>query len=107
MNEYMELGPTPCEESCAQIGNDNFREQATKEMECYAKQLYRTFPEAIELGIKFKMKWFAHDFGSYGEVCAYWNPDNIGQDEYIYYIDRNLPSHWDEESLKELNLERK
>ena len=100
--EYIEIGPTPNEEDCAQVGTDNFSEIAQEEMDAYINQLNRMFPEAIEKGIRFKAKWFPHDFGRYGEVCMFWNTDNLEADEYVYFIDKNTPSRWDEEALKEL-----
>lgn len=101
--EEIYLGPTPCGESCAQVGEDNFRQKATKEMNAYINQLYREFPYAQDLGIVFKKKWSPHDFGEYGEVVMKWNENNQEADEYAYRIDANAPENWDEEALKELN----
>ena len=53
---------------------------------------------------QFRIKWFSHDFGSYGEVCAYWDTENEIANEYVYTIDRNLPSNWDKDALKELKI---
>lgn len=100
--EYMEIGPTPYDEDCAQVGSYNYRELARKEMNAFINQLNRTFPDANEKGISFKVKWFSHDFGSYGEVCMYWNIDDPIADQYVYAIDSNLPPKWDEEAIKEL-----
>ena len=100
--EYMEIGPTPYEEDCIQIGDLNYSTLAKKEMDEYVNQLYRMFPDANSRGVSFKIKWFNHDFGRYGEVCIYWDLDNSDADDYAYEIERSLPSHWDEEALKEL-----
>lgn len=103
--EYMELGPTPCDEKCAQVGDINFRENANKEMKAYIRQLERMFPDYVKHGIYFDKKWFSHDFGSYGEVCIYWNNDNEEARNYAYYCEQNTPSNWDEEARKELGIE--
>lgn len=100
--EYIELGPTPCAESCAQVGSHNYRELASKEMRAYINQLYRQFGEASEKGVMFKIKWFNHDFGSYGEVCVCWVIEDNAATEYAYFIDSNIPEYWDEEAIKEL-----
>ena len=100
--EYIEIGSTPYEEDCAQVGSYNYRELAKKEMDVFIDQLNRSFPEAEEKGIRFKVKWFSHEFGSYGEVCMYWDMDDPIADEYVYVIDKSIPSNWDEEALKEL-----
>jgi|APGre2960657373_1045057.scaffolds.fasta_scaffold95643_2 hypothetical protein len=104
MIEYMELGSTPCEEDCAQVGSNGFRERANNEMTAYINQLNRLFSNAESNGVKFRIKWFSHDFGSYGEVCAYWDTENEIANEYVYTIDRNLPSNWDKDALKELKI---
>lgn len=100
--EYIELGPTPCAEDCAQLGSHDYRYRAGKEMRAYINQLYRQFTEAAERGVSFKIKWFNHDFGSYAEVCAYWDMDDRFATEYAYFVDANIPENWDEEAIKEL-----
>lgn len=100
----MELGPTPCEEDCAQVGSNGYRNRANKELAAYINQLNRLFSNAIENGVKFRAKWFFHEFGSYGEVCAYWDTENEIANNYVYTVERNLPSNWDKESLKELGI---
>ena len=100
--EYMEIGSSPYDELCAQLGFDNYRKDATKEMDAYINQLNRLFIEAKNYGITFKQKWFNHDFGTYGEVCMSWNPENEIANTYVYEIESNLPSNWDEEAKKEL-----
>lgn len=102
--ERIEVGPTPYDESCAQVGIADYNEKATKEMKAYINQLNREFPDAESKGVNFKIKWFNHDFGSYGEVCIVWNTDNAIADERAYEIDYNLPSNWDEEAKKELGI---
>jgi hypothetical protein len=102
MLEYFILGPTPSDEDCAQVGDDDFRNRATNEMNAYVNQLNRMFPNAVEKGISFSKKWFSHDFGTYGEVVAYYNDDS----DYSFLLDveMNLPYTWDEEALKELGV---
>ena len=102
MKEYMEIGPVPYNEDCAQVGFEDYRKDALKEMDAYINQLNRAFTDAESKGIKFKQKWFEHDFGSYGEVCAYWNPEDPIADEYVYIIESGLPGNWDEEAKKQL-----
>ena len=67
--EYMEIGSSPYDELCAQLGFDNYRKDATKEMDAYINQLNRLFIEAKNYGITFKQKWFNHDFDVW--VLAY------------------------------------
>lgn len=105
MYEYMEIGPVPAEEDCYQLGTDNYRENASKEMNAYINQLERVFANHIESGnVFFKKKWFAHDFGTYGEVVVCYDPDKPESCDAAFEIERNLPYNWDQEAIKELEL---
>lgn len=100
--EYIELGPTPSQENCAQVGTDEFALQAPKEMKAYMNQLNRMFPEvANSKTLAFAIKWFPHDFGTYGEVVIKYLPGNEEED-IVYKIERELPEYWDTEARMEL-----
>lgn len=100
--DYMYLGPTPCDEDCAQLGQDGYRAQAVKEMNAYIAQLYRTFADVDEFNVRFKIKWENHDFGTYGEVVAVYDAANQESTRKALDIEWQLPEKWDEEALKEL-----
>jgi hypothetical protein len=104
MREYMEIGSTPHGENCAQVGSENYMNLATMEMDTYIRLMERLFPEASSKNINFKKKWFDHDFGSYGEVCMFWNSENEEANNYVYEIDRNLPESWDKVAMEELGI---
>src|SRR3954467_11791277 len=98
MSDYLELGPVPCEENCQPVGMPEYDGQmARRELNVYKYQLERMFPL-----LNFGVKWFPHDFGSYGEVVAYWNDEE--EMEAVYDIEDKLPMKWDLESRKELGL---
>lgn len=102
MIDYFEIGPTPCDENCAQVGEDNFRNKANIEMDAYIDQLYRLFGEKIlDTSISFKKKWFAHDFGNYGEVVIMYD-DSDEKHDLVYEIERELPENWDEQAKKDI-----
>lgn len=105
MREYMEIGSTPHGESCAQVGSDDYMNRATMEMDTYIRLMERLFPEASSKNINFKKKWFDHDFGSYGEVCMFWNTEDEDANDYIYEIDKNLPENWDKVAMEELGID--
>jgi hypothetical protein len=54
MKDYINIGPVPCEEDCAQVGREGYREQAVKECTRFIKLLRKTFgdepPGLPELG---------------------------------------------------------
>jgi hypothetical protein len=96
--EYLELGPTPCDEPCAQTTQPDYDSRMRLEMIVYRHQLERMFPEST-----FKIKTFPHDFGYYGEVCVVY-VEGTKSEEDAYHVESNLPEKWDDEALKELNL---
>lgn len=95
--EFIELGPTPCEEECEQLGPNFNRTKAKKECAVWKDQLQRTFPEAT-LGVK----WFPHDFGNYPEVVVYYRSDKHETVDVAFNVEENCPMVWDEISRRSL-----
>lgn len=102
MRDYITLGPTPCAENCAQVGDINYKRRATLEMDAYINQLERMFPNSSSDGLSFQKKWFNHDFGTYGEVVVVYNDDDYDATVHAIRIENNLPDYWDEAALDEL-----
>lgn len=102
MRDYLNIGPTPCGEDCAQLGQDNFEKQASIEMNAFVNQLYRQFPEAESKGVTFAKKWFNHDFGRYGEVVAIYDDSDEDALNYAIMVENDTPEFWDNEARKEL-----
>lgn len=94
---YLELGSTPCDEECAQVGSENYAENVKKESQRYIRQLKRQFPEWEVKGVSFGLKSFQHDFGTYHEVVVRFDEMNDEACSYAYHIEDNLPANWEEE----------
>ena len=122
MRDNYEIGSSPNEEECAQVGSDDYLVLAEKELERYKVMLEKRFPQAEEFRCKFIIKWFPHDFGSYGEVCISYNPEDNASNEFMLFVEGNLPAKWvdseiltteisnegeinEEESLDDLNYD--
>jgi hypothetical protein len=93
MRDFLEIGSTPAEEECVQVGEDNYRERATKEMRRFIERIREVLgpePEGAQLSIK----WFPHDFGTYGEVVCYFDEGNDKAREYAFKCDSDAPSTW-------------
>lgn len=101
--DYHTLGPTPAEEDCAQMGKDDYQLLARKEGKAYINQLRRLFPHLLGT-IDFRMKFFPHDFGSYGEVCVIFDNDNEAAVAAMIEVDNNIPSEWDAEARVEMGI---
>ena len=103
MRDYIEIGSSPFDESCAQVGDAYYEMRSKIETKAYLNQLNRMFPEVLNSStLSFSIKTFQHDFGPYKEVVINYDSDN--EEEYeivISKIDKNIPSNWDEEALKE------
>jgi hypothetical protein len=104
MRDYITIGATPCEEPCAQVGADNYREQSMKECIAFKKQLRRQFGEEPE-GAQIVTKSFPHDFGTYHEVCVVFEDENEVAVNYAFGVENSTPANWDEEARKELGLD--
>lgn len=105
MLDYLNLGSTPFDEDCAQLGSPDFENRANKELNAYKAQLERMFPEIqMHKSVRFKKKWFEHDFGLYGEIVVVYDSDSELECDTAIKIEHNTPKNWDEEAIKELNL---
>jgi hypothetical protein len=96
--DYLELGPTPVEENCAQCGvQDDFTEQNKIECRAFKNQLQRLFPTA-----DLRVKAFPHDFGTYREVCVYFDENDEKSCDVAYAIENSVTNNWDDEAIVEL-----
>ena len=99
MRDYIELGPTPSGEDCAQVGTQDYHIKSRKELRAYKNQLERMCP-----GSTFTIKAFPHDFGTYHEVCVVFDDENEEQVEKAYKANMDMPEFWDKEARIELGL---
>ena len=102
MKDYLELCSVPINEPCAGVGSDDYERRARLECRVFIHQLERTFPEAMETGLYFRIKSNPHDFGSYYEVQAVFDDEDESQTEWAFVIEGELPEHWDNDARNEL-----
>ncbi|MDB9427178.1 hypothetical protein PN437_20150 [Microcystis aeruginosa CS-564/01] len=101
MRDYIEIGPTPINEDCVQIGVSNYSRKATKEASIFVDQLRRQFgPEPI--GTSLSIKWFSHDFGAYVSVVCYYDQDSEESVNYAFSCEGLAWEKWDDQSRLEL-----
>ena len=113
MREYFEIGTTPAGEDCAQVGKDGYYEAARHEARVFIAQLIRKFGEP-PAGAGFMVKGFPHDFGTYYEVCVFYQEPDIFDDgdadepeerpDYTYAlaVENAIPELWDAEAKQQL-----
>lgn len=110
MKEYVFIGPCPCDENCAQVGSDNYADQARKECRAYINQLWRWLktkgitqenaPESFSITTKSE----SHDYGTYYEVAFIFDDRNETAMNLAYDLESEVPTNWDCEAKKELGL---
>lgn len=102
MLDFMNIGATPAEEECAQVGTPGYYERALKECRVFINQIRRVVgpePDGARLGTKV----FDHDFGSYREVVCYYDDNNEEAVNYAFQCEGSGPLTWDEQAKEELN----
>lgn len=104
--EILPIGPAPCDESCAQVGEPDYHERSRRECRVFQRMLLRLFPkpESIPDSVPASVvvQTFAHEFGRYREVCVRYAPSNPVAAEWAYCIENNAPPTWDALARSEL-----
>jgi hypothetical protein len=94
MRDYFCLGPTPSEEDCAQVGQQDYRKNALSECQRYIELIRDTLgpePEGAELAIKS----FPHDFGTYYEVVIWFESNDAAALAYAVRCEDEAPRTWE------------
>ncbi len=93
--QYIEIGPVPGEESCAQVGNPDYTEASLRECEVFQRMLYRLFPIPEGIPVAYVGRTHPHDFGSYREVSIRYDETNGAAVDFAYQVELSVPSNWD------------
>lgn len=99
--DYINIGPTPHDEACAQIGQEDYYRRGRKECAAYCRQLRRMYPEPA--GGYFAVKSFDHDFGRYCEVVAKYDPTDREAVHWAFAAESGA-AEWDNDARAELGL---
>lgn len=98
MREYLNIGCTPADEECFQVGRDDpltLRLEANEFCECLKAYYRPTFGDGVD--DVFKVKSFAHDFGTYYEVVAWYYAGDEDTTNLAYDAE-GCPGRWSEYS---------
>lgn len=101
MKDHIDIGSSPSEEDCAQVGQKDYADQARLECHTFIEQLRRMFgkePEGANLAIKSN----PHDFGTYLSVVCYFDDASEEATKYAFKLESETPAEWDERSKKYL-----
>jgi pyruvate dehydrogenase complex dehydrogenase (E1) component len=103
MFDHVSIGPSPTNEQCAQVGEDDYHERSVKECRAYVRQLRRALGEEPE-GASLAVKSNSHDFGVYREVVCYYADNCHEAVDYAFRAEEQAPAEWDDEARAELGL---
>ena len=98
MRNFEMIGPTPHDESCAQVGSPDYSQRARLECDLFMQQIRKHYPEPEHGYLRIKSN--AHDFGTYYEVAAYFDEDDAQSVEWAYDIEgdvKGVLATWDAE----------
>ena len=101
MRDWLDIGSSPAEEDCAQVGQDGYHEQARRECRAYVELLRRSLGEE-PAGARLAVKSNPHDFGDYLSVVCYFDPDMPETEEYAFRCESDGPGQWDEIARRQL-----
>jgi hypothetical protein len=96
MRDYFTLGPTPTDEACAQVGEEDYADRARAECTRFIALLRHTFGPEPD-GARLATKWFDHDFGAYCEVVVWFDTDIPESVDYAHRCDDETPATWEQE----------
>lgn len=106
MTECIDVGSAPTEETCAQVGSDDYFDRARRECLAYIGQLRRIHGNEPE-GAKLALSHNLHDFGTYLSVVCHYDtafPESI---DYAFRCESTSPTTWDDQARRELAAERR
>ncbi len=102
--DYIEIGPAPCEEECAQVGSDGYHARAREECRRFIGAIRAKLGPEPD-GARLAAKSFSHDFGTYHEVVCWYDEGNEAAAAYAFRCEAEAPTHWPAEDPGTVEME--
>jgi hypothetical protein len=102
MMESLNIGCTPVDEPCAQVGQEDYAAQARMGCKALMGQLLRAFPCPEDAQAWMYVKANPHDFGTYYELEVKFDPECAVSSDWAYLLEASLPERWDAEACRVL-----
>jgi hypothetical protein len=93
--DFLTLGSTPWNEDCAGVGEPEYEARSIAECKRYKTLLEGLFPVPDGVYGSFGIKSFPHDFDTYREAVAYYDPDDRQSCEWAFDVENRLPDSWE------------
>ena len=95
--DYLDIGPSPAEEDCVQLGDPDYREKAIPECRRFIDLIRKKLGNE-PAGAKLAIKANNHDFGTYHEVVCYYDDEIPESEEYAFNVEANAPTKWEDDN---------
>ena len=90
---YVEIGPSPVEEDCVQMGVGTAQEMID-ECNRFKELLERLFPVPEGINAYYHVKRFPYDLNSYYEVVVVYDDEDDESTDFAYNVCDNQPLRW-------------
>lgn len=100
--DFIEIGPAPTCENCAQVGADDYPERSRRECTVFKRMLARLFPIPSDVNASYVVRSANHDFGTYRECAIKYDSSCPKATEFALNVERYGPEQWDEIARWEL-----
>ncbi|MCG3197062.1 MAG: hypothetical protein GHCLOJNM_01546 [bacterium] len=92
------LSSSPLFEDCVQVrtGTD-YVDAMREECQRYVDLLGRRFPWAREVGLRFRVEWFPHDFGIYAQAVVWYDDADPLAEALAMWVEDHEPERWDDD----------
>lgn len=96
--DFYEIGGTPADESCAGVDHVIEMRAECKRFKALLEKVFE--PLMKETGIYFGIKGNPHDFGTYYEVCVYFDDEDANQLDAMLFVEDKAPDTWNDETIR-------
>lgn len=96
--EYLNIGCSPVDEKCVQVGEENYIARSLIECNLFMKAI-RNKCGIEPRGARLVVKKFTHDFGPYHKVCVLYDEMSEEAVEYAIKVERDAPTTWEEGNI--------
>lgn len=93
--QYIDVGPVPSEESCAQVGSSTYPEVSRRECQVFCRMLSRHFPVPADVPVSYVTREHQHEFGVYREVAIRFDGTNAAAVDLAHQVEGSTPTEWD------------
>jgi hypothetical protein len=91
--EEMSIGPSPCDEPCVSVGEENYMERGREECKRFIELVRKKLGDEPP-GAYLKVKSNPHDFGLYYSATVYFDDSDEEARNYAFRCESEAPRTW-------------